>query len=66
MDVVFLIGRILLVVPFVQSGLMIHFSRTGVEYARAYGAPAPMLTGATRAELEPMNAPSPIVVPYLK
>ena len=44
MDVVFLIGRILLVVPFLQSGLMIHFSRTGVEYARAYGAPAPALT----------------------
>jgi len=43
MDVVFLIGRILLVVPFLQSGLMIHFSRTGVEYARAYGAPAPAL-----------------------
>jgi hypothetical protein len=29
-------------------------------------APAPMLTGATSAELEPMKAPSPIVVPYLK
>ena len=43
MDVLFLIGRILLVVPFIQSGLMIHFSRTGVENARAYGAPAPAL-----------------------
>ena len=43
MDIVFLIGRILLVVPFVQSGLMIHFSRQGVEYARSYNAPAPEL-----------------------
>jgi putative oxidoreductase len=41
MDIVFLMGRILLAVPFVQSGLMIHFSRQGVEYARAYNAPAP-------------------------
>lgn len=44
MDVVFLIGRILLAVPFIQSGLMIHFSRQGVEYARSYNAPAPELT----------------------
>lgn len=43
MDVVFLIGRILLVIPFLQPGLMIHFSRQGVEYARSYGAPAPEL-----------------------
>lgn len=43
MDVVFLIGRILFVVPFVVSGLTVHFSRQGVEYARAYGAPAPEL-----------------------
>jgi putative oxidoreductase len=43
MDVVFLIGRILLAVPFVQSGLMIHFSRQGVDYARGYNAPAPEL-----------------------
>jgi putative oxidoreductase len=43
MDVVFLIGRILLAVPFVQSGLMLHFSRQGVEYARGYNAPAPEL-----------------------
>jgi putative oxidoreductase len=43
MDVVFLIARILFVVPFLQSGLMLHFSRTGVGYARAYGAPAPEL-----------------------
>jgi putative oxidoreductase len=44
MDVVFLIGRILLAVPFVQSGLFMHFSRQGVEYARAYNAPAPEVT----------------------
>jgi putative oxidoreductase len=43
MDVVFLAGRILLAVPFVQSGLMIHFSRQGVEYARSYNASAPEL-----------------------
>jgi putative oxidoreductase len=43
MDIVFLIGRILLAVPFVQSGVMLHFSRQGVEYARAYNAPAPGL-----------------------
>src|ERR687897_1644653 len=43
MDVVFLIGRILFVVPFVLSGLTNHFSRQGVEYARNYGAPAPGL-----------------------
>jgi putative oxidoreductase len=41
MDVVFLIGRILLAVPFLQSGLMIHFSRRGVEYARSSNALAP-------------------------
>jgi putative oxidoreductase len=41
MDVLFLVARILVVVPFVLSGAMIHFSRQGVEYARAYGAPAP-------------------------
>src|ERR671918_2153766 len=43
MDVVFLIGRILFAVPFVLGGLTNHFSRQGVEYARAYGAPAPEL-----------------------
>jgi putative oxidoreductase len=43
MDVVFLIGRILFVVPCVLSGLTNHFSRQGVEYARNYGAPAPEL-----------------------
>jgi putative oxidoreductase len=42
-DVVFLIGRILFVVPFVLSGLTIHFSRQGVDAARGYGAPAPQL-----------------------
>jgi putative oxidoreductase len=41
MDVVFLVGRILFVLVFVISGATIHFSRQGVEYARAYGAPAP-------------------------
>jgi putative oxidoreductase len=40
-DVVFLIGRILFVVLFVSSGVFNHFSRSGVEYARMYGAPAP-------------------------
>jgi putative oxidoreductase len=41
-DVVFLIGRILFVVLFVTSGLFNHLlSRGGVEYARAYKAPAP-------------------------
>src|ERR687891_2957125 len=42
-DVVFLIGRILFVVPFVLGGLTNHFSRQGVEYARSYNAPAPEL-----------------------
>jgi putative oxidoreductase len=44
MDVVFLIGRILFVYPFVWSGLKNHFSKGGVEYARSYGVPAPELT----------------------
>src|SRR5919106_2029829 len=43
MDVVFLAGRILFAVLFVSSGLTVHMSRQGVEYARAYGAPAPEL-----------------------
>src|SRR5918996_1636799 len=43
MDAVFLVGRILLAIPFIQSGLMIHFSRQGVEYARGSNAPAPEL-----------------------
>lgn len=41
MDVVFLIGRILFALLFVLSGLTGHLRREGVEYARAYGAPAP-------------------------
>lgn len=41
MDVVFLAGRILFGLLFVMSGLTIHMSRQGVEYARAYGAPLP-------------------------
>lgn len=44
MDVVFLIGRILFVVLFAMSGATNHMSRGGVEYARAYGAPAPQIT----------------------
>jgi putative oxidoreductase len=40
-DVVFLIGRLLIAALFVQSGLANHFGRQGVEYARAYNAPAP-------------------------
>ena len=43
MEVVFLIGRILFALLFLISGLTIHMSRQGVEYARAYGAPAPEL-----------------------
>ena len=43
MDVLFLIGRILFGLLFVVSGLTVHFSRQGVEYARAYNAPAPEL-----------------------
>lgn len=39
MDVLFLAARILLAVPFVLSGLSFHFSRQGVEYARAYKPP---------------------------
>jgi putative oxidoreductase len=42
-DVVFLIGRILFVFLFALSGATNHMSRTGVEYARAYGAPAPQV-----------------------
>ena len=43
MDVVFLIGRILFGMLFVFSGLTAHMGRQGVEYAKAYGAPAPQL-----------------------
>lgn len=46
MDVVFLIGRILFVLLFVNSGLMGHLvQRKGTAgYARAMGAPAPELS----------------------
>jgi putative oxidoreductase len=43
MEVVFLAGRILFGMLFLVSGLTVHLSRQGVEYARAYGAPAPGL-----------------------
>jgi putative oxidoreductase len=43
MDAVFLIGRILFASLFLVSGLTAHFNRQGVEYARAYNAPAPEL-----------------------
>ena len=43
MDVLFLIGRILFGMLFVSSGLTAHMGRQGVEYAKAYGAPAPQL-----------------------
>jgi putative oxidoreductase len=43
LDAVFLIGRILFSVLFLISGLTAHFGRQGVEYARAYNAPAPEL-----------------------
>jgi uncharacterized membrane protein YphA (DoxX/SURF4 family) len=43
MEVVFLVGRILFAMLFLMSGLTVHMSREGVEYARAYGAPAPAI-----------------------
>jgi putative oxidoreductase len=43
MDVVFLIGRLLFASLFLVSGVTAHFNRQGVEYARAYNAPAPEL-----------------------
>ena len=45
MDVVFLIGRILFGLLFVQSGLSAHLigRRQGVEYARMYNVPLPEL-----------------------
>jgi putative oxidoreductase len=42
-DVVFLIGRILFVALFAMSGSTAHFKKETVEYARAYGAPAPQV-----------------------
>jgi putative oxidoreductase len=46
MDVLFLIGRILLVLLFIQSGSTVHLlkRRQGVEYARMYGTPAAEVT----------------------
>jgi putative oxidoreductase len=43
MDVVFLIGRLLFGALFILSGLTAHRGPQGVEYAKAYGAPAPEL-----------------------
>jgi putative oxidoreductase len=43
MDVVFLLGRILFAGLFIFSGLTAHRGTQGVEYAKAYGAPAPEL-----------------------
>ena len=45
MDVLFLIGRLLFVAVFIASALTVHLIgfRQGVEYARAYNAPAPEL-----------------------
>jgi uncharacterized membrane protein YphA (DoxX/SURF4 family) len=45
MDVVFLIGRVLFALVFINSGVLIHLvgRRQGVEYARAYGVPVPEL-----------------------
>jgi putative oxidoreductase len=45
MDVVFLIGRVLLALIFVFSGLTVHIlgRKEGVEYARAAGSPLPEL-----------------------
>jgi len=42
-DVVFLIGRILFGMLFLFSGLTAHMGKRGIEYAKAYGAPAPEL-----------------------
>jgi len=42
-DVVFLIGRILFATLFVFSGLTAHMGSQGVQYAKAYNAPAPEL-----------------------
>jgi putative oxidoreductase len=45
MDVVLVISRILFAVVFVSSGLTVHIQQReqGIQYARAYGAPAPEL-----------------------
>lgn len=46
MEVIFLIGRILFVLLFVMSGVQSHLvaRRGAIDYARAYGAPAPEIT----------------------
>ena len=46
MDVLFLIGRILLVALFIQSGSTVHLlmRQQGIAYARMYNVPAPELT----------------------
>jgi uncharacterized membrane protein YphA (DoxX/SURF4 family) len=44
MDVVFVVGRVLLVLLALISGLTFHFTRNAVEMARASGGPAPDLT----------------------
>lgn len=44
MDVVFIVGKVLLVVLAVMSGFTFHFSRQAVEYTRQSGAPAPEIT----------------------
>jgi putative oxidoreductase len=45
MDVLLLLGRVLFAVVFVSSGLTVHLQQReqGIQYARAYGAPAPEL-----------------------
>jgi putative oxidoreductase len=44
MDVVFLVGRILVVALPIMSGATFHFQRAAVDAARGSGAPAPELT----------------------
>jgi putative oxidoreductase len=44
MDVVFLVGRILIVALPIISGATFHFQRQAVEAARGSGAPSPELT----------------------
>lgn len=44
MDVVFVLGKVLLVLIAVMSGVTFHFSRAAIEAARASGGPAPEIT----------------------
>jgi putative oxidoreductase len=44
MDVVFLVGRILIVALPIMSGATVHFQQAAVDAARGSGAPAPELT----------------------